>query len=339
MKYKYAEPILWMTGCPILQASVLSEMNEAKTNRGVSVVIPTYRRPATLLECLQSLLRGTVQPAEIIVAGRQGDTKTEQALADFSVSLSPDINFHPVWVTVPGHIPPVEAGIHSASYELVAVIDDDVTVESDWLEKILPHFSDPAIGVVGGRVIVPGVPVPRLKGKPGRVSWYGKHWGNVASMEGENTVEVDTVMECNWIWRRDLLLSLQFDPVLKFDDSSMYGLDLTLQAKEKGFHVAYDPKIVVLHHVAPRAAELDRTNRPLRIFSYCRNYTYIMLKRSPWWKKPLFLLWWFFVGERDAWGLGSLVADLFSRGIGQQRHLSHVMKGKKEGIIQWLTSP
>ena len=327
-----------MTGCPILQASVLSEMNEAKTNRGVSVVIPTYRRPAALLECLQSLLRGTVQPTEIIVAGRQGDTETEQAVADFSVSLSPEINFHPVWVTVPGHIPPVEAGIHSASCELVAVIDDDVTVESDWLEKTLPHFSDPAIGVVGGRVIVPGVPVPRLKGKPGRVSWYGKHWGNVASMEGENTVEVDTVMECNWIWRRDLLLSLQFDPILKFDDSSMYGLDLTLQAKEKGFRVAYDPRIVVLHHVAPRAEELDRANRPRRIYSYCRNYTYIMLKRSPWWRRPIFLGWWFLIGSHGAWGPVGLAADVLIRGRRTDRHSGAAFRGMLEGARIWLSS-
>ncbi|MGH9703071.1 MAG: glycosyltransferase family 2 protein [Candidatus Acidiferrales bacterium] len=327
-----------MAGRPILQASVLSQVNEAKTKRGVSVVIPTYRRPAALLDCLRSLLQGTEQPAEIIVAGRLGDSDTEQAIAKFTSTENSGVIVHPVWVTVPGHIPPVEAALCSASNELLAVIDDDVTVQPDWLEKIVPHFSDPAIGVVGGRVIVPGAPIPRLKGRPGRVSWYGKHWGNVASMDGEETVEVDTVMECNWVWRRDLLRSVQFDPVLKFDDSSMYGLDLTLQAKEKGFRIAYDPNLVVLHHIAPRTDELDRANRPRRIFSYCRNYTYIMLKRSPWWRRPIFLSWWLLIGSHGAWGPLGLAADVLIHGRRNDRHSWAAFRGMLEGARIWLTS-
>ncbi len=316
----------------------LLAMNEARTQRTISVVIPTYQRPKVLLDCLQSLLRGTVRPSEIIVVGRKGDNETENAVQSYSSVINPDVCFRSVWVTLPGHIPPVEAGIHAASSELVAVIDDDTTVQTDWLERILPHFSDPAIGVVGGRVIVPGAPVPRLRGKPGRVSWYGKHWGNVGSMDGEDTVEVDTVMEGNSIWRRDLLLSIQFDPVLKFDDSAMYGLDLTLQAKEKGFRIAYDPKIVLLHHVAPRAGEIDRANRPRRIFSYCRNYTYIMLKRSPWWRRPIFLGWWFLIGSHVAWGPAGLAVDLLIHGRLADRHPGAAFRGKIEGARIWMRS-
>ena len=80
-------------------------------------------------------------------------------------------------------------------------------------------------------MLVPGKPRAKLKGKPGCISWYGKMWGNLGSLAGPDSVEVDSVMEGNSIWRRRLFDSLEFDPVLNFDDSSMYGLDLCLQAK------------------------------------------------------------------------------------------------------------
>jgi GT2 family glycosyltransferase len=313
-------------------------MGEFRIHSAISVVIPTYRRPGALIDCFRSLLQGTLRPAEIIIAGRQGDTETEQALLALSSQANAVVPVRPVWVTTPGHIPPVEAGIHSALSELVAIIDDDVTVERDWLEKICVHFSDANIAVVGGRVIVPGVPLPRLKGKPGLVSWYGRHWGNVGGLEGQTTIDVDMLMEGNWTWRRDVLLSIQFDPLLNFDDASMYGLDLSLQAKEKGFRVVYDPKIVVYHHVAPRAPEMDRADRARRIFGYCRNYTYILLKRWPWWRRPVFLGWWFLIGSHGAWGPGGLAVDYLIHGRRTDRHSGAAIRGKIEGARIWMRS-
>jgi GT2 family glycosyltransferase len=313
-------------------------MNEASKHQAVSVVIPTYRRPKVLVECVRSLMQGGLLPGEIIVAGRQGDTETEQIIPSLASSTKPRVHLRSAWVTIPGHVPPVEAGVRAASGEIVAIVDDDVTVGTDWLEKILPHFSEPSVGVVGGRVVVPGAPLPRLKGKPGHVTWYGKIWGNVASMDGQAPLGVDTVMECNWAWRRELLLSLRFDPILNFDDASMYGLDLTLQAKKKGYRVVYDPAILVHHHIAPRTPELDRSDRSRRLFSYCRNHTYIMLTELPWLRKFVFVGWWFLVGERGAWGLGALAADSLLHGWRTPRHVASAFSGKAEGVREWLKS-
>ncbi len=143
-------------------------------------------------------------------------------------------------------------------------------------------------------------------------------------------------MECNWIWHRGLLRSIEFDPILNFDDASMYGLDLCLQARRRGFRVLYDPRVVVYHHLAPRTQELDRAGRHDRAFTYCRNFTYIMLKRLPWWRKPIFLTWWIVVGERGGWGIGALAADTLLRGIRDDRHVVSSMLGKIEGARLWF---
>jgi GT2 family glycosyltransferase len=290
-----------------------------------------------LMNCVESLLAGVRKPDEIVIVGRKGDTSTENAIARIdSAGYSSGAGIHPAWVTEPGHVPPVETGIRAALGDLVAVVDDDVTVTPEWLALMISHFSDPTTGVVGGRVLVPGIPPPRPKGKPGCVAWYGKIWGNLGSVTGPDSIVVDSVMEGNCIWRRALLISLEFDPVLNFDDASMYGLDLSLQAQKRGFKVIYDPRALVYHHPAPRAPELRRQERGPRLFCYCRNYTYIILKQFSLWRRLVFLIWWFFIGERDAWGLGSLTFDVLSGEWRKQRHVAQAWRGKIEGARLWL---
>jgi GT2 family glycosyltransferase len=301
----------------------------------VSVVVPTYRRPEVLMECVASLLEGSRQPDEIVIVGREGDIETAEAIAKLETAQHAGVPIRSAWVSVPGHVPPVETGVRAAMGDLVAVVDDDVTVTPEWLSLMMSPFSDPRIGLVGGRVLIPGAAIPKTKGKPGCVSWYGKTWGNLSSMGGTAVFEVDTVIECNWIWRRSLLVGLEFDPILNFDDASMYGLDLSLQAKTRGFKVVHNPRALVHHHVAPRAPELSRQERGSRIYCYCRNYTYIILRRFPFWRRVVFLLWWFLVGERDAWGLGSLMVDGLPDG--KRRHVAQALRGKIEGIRLCLT--
>lgn len=300
-----------------------------------SVVIPTYLRPEALQECIESLLHGAARPNEVIIVGRESDQATRYVVESVCANQASPVCFRSAWVKVPGHIPPVEAGLHLASGDLVAFVDDDVTVTDDWLAFLLRHFSDPSIGVVGGRAVVPGLPLPKRKGKPGRVSWFGKTWGNVPAMDGDQVVEVDTVMEGNCAWRRDLLRSLDLDPALNFDDAVMYGLDLCLQAKALGYRVIYDPRALAYHHVKPRVPELDRERRPPRVFSYSRNYTYIMLKRLPLWRRSVFLVWWFGIGERAAVGLATwLASPLIFRGR-QRGESRSAFAGRIEGVRLW----
>lgn len=285
-----------------------------------------------LTKCVESILSGSLRPDELIIVGRVGDKPTERAIARIQAGAHDSVSICSAWVSEPGHIPPVERGLRAASGDLVAVVDDDVTVTSGWLSSLVAHFSDSSIGAVGGRVLLPGIPVRKPKGNPGCVSWYGKQWGNLGSLSGPGSYEVDAVMEGNCMWRREVLASLNFDPVLNFDDGSMYGLDLCLQAKERGFKVVYEPGAVVFHDVAPRVPELDRHERGPRIFSYCRNYTYIVLKRLPLWRRLVFLFWWFLIGERDAWGVASLVFDTVDGDWRKNRHVKQAWAGKVEGL-------
>jgi hypothetical protein len=152
-------------------------------------------------------------------------------------------------------------------------------------------------------------------------------------MPGESPIEVQGVMEGNCAWRRELLASLKFDPELNFDDASMYGLDLCLQAASKGSQVVYEPRALVYHHWAPRAPELHRADSPQRVFSYTRNYTYIMLKHLPRWRWPIFMTWWFLIGERASWGLAAMLADTLTGHVPPFGEVWGALKGKVEGTL------
>jgi hypothetical protein len=89
---------------------------------------------------------------------------------------------------------------------------------------------------------------------------------------------------------------------------------------------------VVHHHAAPRAVDLDRADRPRRAFAYARNYTYIMLKHLEWWRKPIFLAWWFLIGERGSWGVAAVLADTVAGHPPQPSHIRSSINGKFEGI-------
>lgn len=303
----------------------------------VSVVIPTFRRPDSLIRCVNSLLASERLPDEILVVARADDEATKEALDATASNGRSGPHVRRVLVQEPGHVPPIIAGAGAATGDVVAIIDDDITVPPGWLSKLARHFEDPWVGAVGGGNIVPGAPPPAPKKNAGQLTWFGHHSGNIASVREGGVREVVTVMECNWAWRRELLTSLDFDPVLNFDDASMYGLDLCLQARRRGFRILYDPAAAALHHMAPRDPSLDRADRPRRSFSYGRNYTYIMLRQLPWARRVPFLIWWFLIGERGATGVATAIWDkLVTRTETGAPPLGLATRAKLEGLGLWL---
>ena len=103
-----------------------------------------------LLKCVESILAGSRRPDEIVVVGREGDDAEREAIAAIESALHAGVRIRSAWVTEPGHVPPVEKGARTASSDLVAIVDDDVTVTREWLSSLVPHFADPGVGVWGG---------------------------------------------------------------------------------------------------------------------------------------------------------------------------------------------
>jgi GT2 family glycosyltransferase len=298
----------------------------------VSVVITTWRRAAWLDRCLLAITRQSTLPDQVLVVGRRDDPDAK-AVSRAAGKGAP----YPVqWLEVDrtGHIAPVARGLEGAAGEIVAFLDDDTEPEPGWLDALLEAFTDDHIGCVGGRVVTPGHE-GRVARDAGDVRWYGQHSANVSSREGPTPVRVDGVRECNWAWRKSVMTKLDFDPVLDFDDATMYGLDLCLQAARHGYRTIYQPSARVAHHLAPRDPGLDRANRLGRVRAYSRNYTYLSLKHMSPARKALYLAWSSLIGERGSYGLALVPVELLSGRRDVMAMARESFKGKWEGIQAW----
>src|ERR1700690_898870 len=114
----------------------------------ITVIIPSFKRPADLRRCLEAIALQTRQPQEVLVVARPEDTETWTVVSRLRQT------FHVlriVPVAEPGLIAALNCGLENALGDILVFTDDDSEAQSDWLERIEASFDDALIGAVGGR--------------------------------------------------------------------------------------------------------------------------------------------------------------------------------------------
>ncbi len=159
-----------------------------------SVVIAGYSadRWAFLSAAVASVRAQTVQPVEIIVVIDHND----DLLARVRAAL-PGITALPN-TRAQGASGARNTGVAVASGQVVAFLDDDAVAAPGWLAALLPHFADPAVVGVGGRLD------PLWAGQ--RPAWFPPEfdWAVGASYRGmpESAAPVRNVWSGNMAIRR-----------------------------------------------------------------------------------------------------------------------------------------
>lgn len=123
----------------------------AQTGKSVSVVTPTFHRPSELVELLESLSRQTLSPSEVIIVDGSSGTESEEALArtDAYSRYPFEVKYvrHEAGTAVQRN-----RGIELARGEFIALIDDDVRLDEDFLSEVVAVFEADKDGDVGGIV-------------------------------------------------------------------------------------------------------------------------------------------------------------------------------------------
>ena len=130
----------------------------------VTVVVPVRDRHAELTRCLAGLIGG---PRVIVVDDGSRDPDAIQrvaAVAGASVVRRP-VNGGPAAAR--------NTGLAAAQTPLVAFLDSDCVPGRGWLDELLPHFADPAVGAVAPRI------VPH---EPGR-TWLARYEGASSTLD------------------------------------------------------------------------------------------------------------------------------------------------------------
>jgi mycofactocin system glycosyltransferase len=114
----------------------------------VTVVIPVRDRHAELARCLAGLRAASPGYGDVIVVD---DCSAEPAAL---ASIAAEYGARVVRRAVNGG--PAAArnsGLDAAATELVAFLDSDCVPQAGWLEPLLAHFADPAVGAVAPRIV------------------------------------------------------------------------------------------------------------------------------------------------------------------------------------------
>jgi GT2 family glycosyltransferase len=207
---------------------------------GITVVVSTLDRPASVREHLVPLLQG-------VVAAGHAAVVVDQSTADESGEMLRALPGVEYLRSTPGLSHGRNVGARASGTEYVAFTDDDVDAEPPWLDALLAEFeAAPRAGAVCGRVLDDaGTPFPG--GRPGVHRLGSKPFG--------------IAFGANIAVRRQA-----FEQVGGFDERLGAGTrfhaaeetDLIYRLQRAGWDVVCSDEAVVSHHdPRPRAAHLS----------------------------------------------------------------------------------
>jgi mycofactocin glycosyltransferase len=198
----------------------------------VATVIPAMDRPELLNRCLGSLDSdntvvvddGSVEPAAVAAVARRFRSR---------------LDVHPVNL---GPAAARNTGLRFSDAEFVAFIDSDCVAPAGWPESMLHHFADPMVAAVAPRVVGREV-------SGGVIERYERTRSSLDM--GVNTELVRPgsrlgfVPSAALILRRSALADAGFDERMRVGED----VDLVWRLAEAGWHVIYDPSMLVEHEI------------------------------------------------------------------------------------------
>lgn len=289
----------------------------------ISVLVPTYRRPADLARCLLALQRQQRLPDEVIVVARPEDDATHERLADPAVGGVLPLRLVPV--DVPGQVAALNKGLDSANGDIVAITDDDAAPRPDWLARIEAAFlSDPRVGAVGGRdwVHEKGRVLDESRELVGQLTLSGKIVGNHHLGVG-GAREVDMLKGANMSYRRAAIERLRFDTRLRGAGAQVHNdMGFSMHVQREGWKLVYDPSIAVDHFPAERFDDDRRDAASLNAISNgAYNLHLILREHLPPLRREIAWWWWTLVGTRVYPGFAHVLLSL--PGARRERVLAH----------------
>jgi glycosyltransferase involved in cell wall biosynthesis len=277
----------------------------------ISVLIPTWRRPGALSQCLDALEDQDRTADEVVVVVRLDDDETKRSLG----TRQPGDHVRIVTVAAPGVVAALNHGLAfirnrqnlaSIDDHVVVMTDDDTVPRPDWLRQIESHFSsDPHLGGLGGRDWLHPPSTEGDESTVGVLRWYGRLVGNHHLGAG-GPRRADVLKGANMSLRLGALGESQADERLRGSGpQAHWEIDLCWAVARRGWKLVYDSAVSVDHYPSERFEDDSRsgpvTGKTLE--DVVHNETYLLLKWLPWWRRFAATVYWLLVGTRVAPGL------------------------------------
>lgn len=126
------------------------DQHRGRTDPTITVAIPTRNRAPEAVQCLESVSRVTYPQWDVLVIDQSDGDDTELAIASVCDRL-PRLQYTRMNVT--GLTRARNLALRSASGEILAFIDDDCTVDPNWLHAIAVAVErHPEVSLIFGQV-------------------------------------------------------------------------------------------------------------------------------------------------------------------------------------------
>ncbi|MGI5817209.1 MAG: glycosyltransferase family 2 protein [Armatimonadota bacterium] len=275
-----------------------------------TVLVPSYNRPETLLNCLNGIIAGSRLPEQLVVVLRESDERSHESVAGWlAEDARRDRLVDVAQVRRPGPMAAAEAGLKLATSDVVCLIDDDCVPTEEWLERILTHYAEPDVIGVGGRDRVHHG--ERIACEPaervGRITWYARIIGNHHQPDFDEVREVDHLKGANMSFRREIIPAYD----LRLRSGVFHEIDVAFGALQHDGRLLYDPLAIVDHYPAPRHFGHPRDSDSLQaVTDLSHDYAYVMLKHLPPARRVAFWLFALLVGQHWRYGALRMLAAL-----------------------------
>ncbi len=206
----------------------------------ITVVVPTHNRPRRLRRAVAAILANEYPIFELVIIDQSTIDKSSGSLSE----LSDCIRVRRIEAPPAGVAAARNLGITEATYDLIAMTDDDCLPPTDWLKNLAQAFAaEPCSKVVFGNVeAVPFDP------ERGFVPTYVREESFVARSLADKP-QAEGISACMGI-RREIWRQLGgFDE--RFGIGSVIGagaeIDFTMRALAAGAQVYETPEVVLMH--------------------------------------------------------------------------------------------
>jgi GT2 family glycosyltransferase len=210
----------------------------------VSIVIPVHNQWRYTFACLRSLLENTAGPSYEVIVADDASTDETRKVSEHVVNIrvvrsSRAGGFSQNCNKAAGH----------ARGRYLVFLNNDTRVESNWLEPLIRLFDDPAVGVVGPKLVYP---TGRLQEAGGIVWRDGTGW-NYGRLEDPAHPDYNYVREVDYVSGACLAVPRSlFEEIGGFDTryapAYYEDADLAFETRQRGRKVVYQPDSTVIHY-------------------------------------------------------------------------------------------
>jgi GT2 family glycosyltransferase len=253
----------------------------------IAAIVVNYRTPRLTIECVESLMRSTVQPTILIIDNHSGDDSAAVLRERFA--RSPEVAIHARSVN-DGYAGGNNFGLELAREQgarLAFVLNSDTVLAPDCLALLVAECDgSPRVALSCPRIFFGDEP---------DLLWFG---GATFSLWTGRPVHVGLGRTAAYGWRERralpyatgcaLLLRLDACPAPVFE-SSLFSyaedLDLSLRVREAGYDIRYVPDAIVWHFEGSSHAKVG--GQSLRLYLNTRNLLRVNARHARWFHWPV----------------------------------------------------